>query len=120
MFSTNQRVKRLQSVIEKDGFNQGAHFMLGEEFIREGRFMQAAAKFRRVVELNPDHAQAWMMMGRCYDSAGIPKEAVMAYGTAAYQYERKGLIADAELMRDASAASQQAVADGITPFRDQF
>jgi cytochrome c-type biogenesis protein CcmH/NrfG len=108
MYSSNQRVKRLQSAIERDGFNQGAHFMLGEEYMRENRFMRAAAKFRRVVELNPDHARAWLMMGKCYDAAGVPSEAATAYDTAAYEYERLGLSADAAVAREAGDAARKA------------
>src|SRR5690606_13925168 len=104
MFTSTQRVKRLQSLIEKDGHNQGAHFMLGEEYLREDRFMEAATKFRRVVELNPDHAKAWMMMGRSYDAAGVIKEAVMAYEEAALQFDRQGNPAQAQVMRDAANA----------------
>ncbi len=108
MFSTNHRIKRLQLVIEKDGFNQGAHYMLGEEYMRDNRPMQAAAKFRRVVELNPDHSRAWKMMGRAYDAAGVPKEALDAYETAARQFAHEGLTTDAEAMRSAAAAARQA------------
>lgn len=120
MFSSNQRVKRLQAAVERDGYNQGAHFMLGEEYMRENRFMRAAAKFRRVVELNPEYARAWMMMGRCYDAAGIPSEAITAYDTAAYEFERLGLSNDATQMREAAEAARKVSASGIPPFRQQF
>lgn len=120
MFSTNQRVKRLQAAIERDGYNQGAHFMLGEEYMRENRYMRAAAKFRRVVELNPDYARAWMMMARCYDAAGIPSEAATAYDTASYEFQRQGLDAIAQEMRQAAEAARKVNASGIPPFRQQF
>lgn len=103
MFSTGQRVRRLQALIEKDSSNQGAHFMLGEEYIREARPMMAAAKFRRVVELNPDHAVAWEMMARCYADGKVYKEAAVAYDTAARMLEIKGSDVRAEEMRKAAA-----------------
>ncbi len=109
MFTSTQRVKRLQSLIEKDGFNQGAHFMLGEEYLREGRAMEAAAKFRRVIELNPDHARAWMMMGKAYDAAGVHKEAAAAYKDAARQYEYLQLQAEAEAARVAGENATRAI-----------
>jgi cytochrome c-type biogenesis protein CcmH/NrfG len=120
MYSSNQRVKRLQSAIERDSHNQGAHFMLGEEYMREQRFMRAAAKFRRVVELNPDHARAWMMMGKCYDASGIFTEAATAYDTAAYAYERQALPTDAAAAREAGNAARTQAARGLEPFREQF
>lgn len=107
MFSSTQRVKRLQSLIEKDGFNQGAHFMLGEEYMREGRHMAAAAKFRRVVEINPDHARAWMLMGQAYEGTGVMKEAVIAYEEAALQFENQQKPVDAEAMRAAAAEARK-------------
>lgn len=120
MFSSNQRIKRLQAAIERDSFNQGAHYMLGEEYIREGRYMQAAAKFRRVVELNPDHARAWMMMGRCYDAMRIPSEAATAYDTAAYAFEKLGLSADAATVRKAGDAARNEQEKDREPFREKF
>ncbi len=102
MFSTNQRIKRLQSLIEKDSFNQGAHYMLGEEYLRDNSPMKAAAKFRRVIEMNPDHSRAWKMMAQAYDAAGVRKEALVAYETAARQFDHEGLPADAQAMRAAA------------------
>lgn len=120
MFSSNQRIKRLQSAIERDGFNQAAHFMLGEEYIREGRFMKAAAKFRRVIELNPDHARAWMMMGQCYDNAGIPSEAVTAYDTAAYAFAKQGKGEEAQAARTAADESRRVQEKLVEPYRENF
>ena len=102
VFSTNQRVKRLQSLIEKDGSNQGAHFMLGEEYLRENTPMKAAAKFRRVVELNPDNVAAWKMMGKAYMEAGVPKEAAVAYDNAARMLNILGEATEAETCAQAA------------------
>lgn len=96
MFTRSPKVERLQEVIEADGFNQGGHYLLGEEYLREGRFMNAAAKFRRVVELNPDHGDAWRRMGEAYEKVGVTKEAQRAYVSAARAYERLGKAEEAE------------------------
>lgn len=82
MFTMTPRVERLQELIQADSFNQSAHYLLGQEYLAEGRFMEAAAKFRRVVELNPQHGDGWMQMGAAYEKVGIQKEAVAAYTTA--------------------------------------
>ena len=107
MFSSSQRVKRLQQVIEKDGSNQGAHFMLGEEYLREDAPMKAAAKFRRVIELNPDHAVAWAMMGKAYTAAGVSKEAAVAFDHAARKFDLDGHPNDAEQMRQAAEEARK-------------
>ena len=115
MFSTNMRVKRLQSAIEKDGFNQNAHFMLGEEYMREDRPMKAVAKFRRVVELNPDDARAWKMLGEALETARVWKEAAVAYATAAREFDVKHLPQEAEAMRTAAARAHDRINSAALP-----
>ena len=34
-------------------------FKQGEEIINEGRYKEAEPYFRKVIELHPDHAEAW-------------------------------------------------------------
>jgi len=110
MFSTSPRVERLQELIEADGFNQAAHFLLGEEYLRERRYMNAAAKFRRVVELNPDHAEAWLNMGKAYDQVGVPKEAERAYLSAARAFDRRGEKGTAEQCETLARAASAGIA----------
>lgn len=105
MFTTTPRIERLQSLIEADGFNQSAHYLLGQEYLADGRYMEAAAKFRRVVELNPEHGDAWRMLGTSYEKVGVAKEALAAYGTAATVFRR---LRNAE-----KAAASQIEADRV-------
>ena len=111
MFSTTQRVKRLQALIEKDGSNQGAHYMLGEEYLRENYPMKAAVKFRRVIELNPDHVDAWKMMATSFLAAGVPKEAAVAYDNAARLLTLNGHANEAGAMRDAATQARKTAVD---------
>lgn len=83
--------------------------MLGEEYMREDHPMQAAAKFRRVVEMNPDDARAWKMMAQSYGAASVWKEAVVAYDTAAREFDIKGLSKEANAMRTAAAQARDRV-----------
>ena len=46
MSAMSPRIERLTALIQADSFNQSAHFLLGQEYLREGRFMEAVAKFR--------------------------------------------------------------------------
>ncbi len=69
-------------MIETDGFDQAAHYRLGTEYLRDGRFVEAAAKFRRAVELNPEYLEAWRGLGEAYQAAGVAKEAEAAWRTA--------------------------------------
>lgn len=113
MFSSSQRVKRLQGIIEKDGFNQAAHYMLGEEYLREDRPVSAVNKFRRVVELNPDHGAAWNMMARAYEAAGVSKEAAVAYREAARAFTRAGETDRAAAATQAAEASARAATQAL-------
>lgn len=108
MFSSSPRVDRLQELIEADGFNQGAHFLLGEEYLRTERYMNAAAKFRRVVEINPDHADAWRRMGDAYGLLGIGKEAERAYDSAARAYGLSGQPGEAQACEELARAANPA------------
>ena len=82
MFTSSPRIERLTALVQADSFNQSAHSLLGQEYMREGRYMEAAAKFRRVVELNPESPDGWLMLGDAYEKVQLFKEAESAYGTA--------------------------------------
>ena len=104
MFTTTPRIERLTALVQADSFNQSAHFLLGQEYLHEGRYMEAVAKFRRVVELNPESAEGWFMMGSAYESVQILKEARTAYGTAVTVGTR---LNDAEQISKAKEALQR-------------
>lgn len=102
--SPEARIARLQAQVESDGFNQAAHFALGQAYAEQGRHVEAAAKFRRAVELNPQYASAWKGLGDAYVLAGVPKEARAALATGQDMATRTGDPATAEACRLALAA----------------
>jgi tetratricopeptide (TPR) repeat protein len=66
-------------------------------------------KFRRVVQLNPANARAWDSLGSLYKSAGMYRDAILAYqqaishdGTKSLYYHHLGLVYACE-HRDADA-----------------
>lgn len=73
------RINALNALIASDGFDEMAHFVLGVEYVRTGKWMEAAAKFRRAVELNPDFMSAWRYLGEAYQQAGVYTESVAAF-----------------------------------------
>jgi Flp pilus assembly protein TadD len=81
LFDQSARIRQLQERIEADGFDELAHFQLGEEYGRLGRWREAFAKFRRVIELNPESLEAYLAMGDACEKAGVPKEADAAWRT---------------------------------------
>ena len=74
----SERAKELVQRIQADALDEQAHFLLAHEYLKEGSFLEAAAEFRRCVELNPEFLEAWKGLAQAYRSAGIEKEARLA------------------------------------------
>lgn len=108
MFTMTPRIERLTQMVHADSHNQSAHFLLGQEYLAEGRYMEAAAKFRRVVELNPEYGEAWFMLGQAYEKVGVLKESVSAYTTAVTVFTR--------LDRPEQARQSQAALDSVLQY----
>lgn len=83
-------MERLRERLKRDSLDQLTHYLIGREYMKSGRFMAAAASYRRSIEINPDYAEAWRAMGEAYENAGVDKEAESAYGHAALVAERTG------------------------------
>jgi Tfp pilus assembly protein PilF len=64
--------------IHADALDERAHYELACEYLREGALLQAAAEFRRCVELNPEFVAAWQGLADAYRAAGVEKEARIA------------------------------------------
>jgi uncharacterized protein HemY len=78
------RIARLLQQINRDSYNQAAHMALGREYMTMGRWMEAAAAFRRATELNSQGYEAWQRMGEAYENAGVEKEALSAFRHAVH------------------------------------
>ena len=59
-----------------------AHYNLGNELLRQGRFAEAANHYARTVQLKPDHDQAQNNWGNALAALGRPPEAVVHYEAA--------------------------------------
>lgn len=55
---------------------------LGEQELAGGNLKNAAAAFRRAIELRPAHAPAWNGLGRCFQFAGEAGQAMRCFDTA--------------------------------------
>jgi Flp pilus assembly protein TadD len=94
------RIPQLQNLVYANGSDELAHLMLGRAYYSDGRFMEAGAEFRRVIELNPDLPEAWDRMGDAFQAAGVDKEAGAAYRHGIRAAEKIG-------MRTAALSMQQ-------------
>ena len=87
---TNTRIGQLRARVEADGLDTQAHYALGGEYLALGERMMAVAEFRRCVEIDPQFAAAWRLLGDSYASIGVAKEAASAWGHGAYAAARQG------------------------------
>mgnify|MGYP003693564137 CR=1 FL=1 len=53
-----------------DEAHKDLHFQLGVAFEKQGRFDQAVAEFRRVILLDPKHAEAYNYVGYMHAERG--------------------------------------------------
>jgi len=83
-------IDELERQIARDSDDIRARLLLGREYMRAGRNMEAAALFRRVTELQPDHIIAWRWLGAVYGRARLYKEADAAYHAALYHAKASG------------------------------
>lgn len=51
------------------------HYGLAQEYLKAGRFEEAAAAFQRAVELKPDYAAGYRDQGKALEKAGHFEEA---------------------------------------------
>ena len=62
--------------------NPPAHFVMGWELAREGKYELALPHFRAAVEADPNYAEAQRELGLALSALGKPDEAVAAYQAA--------------------------------------
>jgi superkiller protein 3 len=95
--SENARIAKLQAQVKADGSDERAHYLLGQEYFGQGRYIEAATEFRRTVEINPEYASAWFHLGVACEKAQDYKEALSSYRQA---------VAVAEYAQDAALAGR--------------
>ncbi|MFZ1686310.1 MAG: hypothetical protein WAU70_02745 [Flavobacteriales bacterium] len=77
-------IMALRGILAEDSNNVEAHWQLGLFSMQSGQLDKAVGRFRKVTELAPARAEAWLELGRSYaaiDSLVLAKEALMKYKT---------------------------------------
>ena len=74
--------QELRGVTERDAAQAEAHFYRGEALNRLGRSDEALDVLLRAVELDPDNARAYQVMGMIYDRKRMPELATAMYRKA--------------------------------------
>lgn len=79
-----QGIMAFRGILAEDSNNVEAHWHLGLFSVQSGQMDKAVNRFRKVTELDPARAEAWLELGRSYaaiDSTTLAKEALMKYKT---------------------------------------
>jgi Fe-S cluster biosynthesis and repair protein YggX len=71
-----QRIAQFENMTAADPDNDMAHFSLGNAYLQVGRAAEAATRFQRVIELNPDMSKAYQLAGEAMIEAGWEDKAV--------------------------------------------
>lgn len=91
------RLEDLQKLLEQDPANNRLQYMLGMEYLSQGKPAEAAATLGALVERDPGYVPAYYQAGRACEQAGKEAEA--------REFYRKGIEA-ARRAGDAHAAAE--------------
>lgn len=89
-------------------------FALGKLCLDERHPDKAALHLARAVELDPDYAAAWALLGKAYTAAGEPSSAIEAYRTGILAAERKGELQASRQMRVLLARLEKQTDKGVS------
>lgn len=83
-----------------DGPRDGAllRYSLGNEYLKAGDAIQAAARFREAIERDPKYSAAWKLLGKALSVSGETSDALAAYEQGIAVAEAKGDIQAAKEM----------------------
>lgn len=72
---SESKIDQFLELLELTPEDELVHYGLAQEYMKMGRYDEAALSLRRVVELKPDYAAAYRELGKALEKAGHPKEA---------------------------------------------
>ena len=73
-----QRIEQFRKMTEADPKNEIGHFSLGREYLEAGEYAAAVQSLRRTVELNPNIAKAYQLIGSALLKQNKRDEAITA------------------------------------------
>jgi tetratricopeptide (TPR) repeat protein len=99
------RLQMLRDLLEQDPNNQLARYGLGMEYSVKGDVESAVAEFRKLVEINPDYANAYFMAAQTLAKAKRTDEAK--------QLLRQGITAAARTGNNHAQSEMQSFLDEL-------
>src|SRR5438876_1171907 len=75
MSPLQERIAQFRKMANDDPDNELGHFRLGQLLMEAGEYEQAAASFRRTLELSPAFSKVYQLLGACLIKMGKKDEA---------------------------------------------
>ena len=76
MADLNARIEQFKKMAEADPSNELGHFSLGRAYAEAGQHKDAVASFERAIEINPNIAKAYQLMGASLLADGLRDPAI--------------------------------------------
>ena len=84
------RLEQFKELAEADPDDPVVHYGLGSEHLKLGEFAEAAAAFRKTIELQPDYSAAYRELGKALEKSNRREEAREIYRQGKEVATRKG------------------------------
>ena len=88
----NQTIRENQQRIETDPNDAEAHFLLGVEYDRLGKYQQAIGAFKEVLRVNPKSAEAYFNLALLYNQTNEGREAIRNITLAGNLFSQKNQV----------------------------
>jgi len=129
MNQLEERIAQFRKMAHDDPDNELGHFRLGQLLMEAGQFSDAAASFRRTLELSPQFSKVYQLLGTCLEKQSQRDEAVKTWREGFAVADERGdniprdemakLLVEAGEPAPASKKTQGSTAGGGTGFRCQ-
>jgi Fe-S cluster biosynthesis and repair protein YggX len=76
MSQLTDRIAQFRKMASDDPDNELGHYRLGQLLLEAGSLDEAAASFRRTLELSPQFSKVYQLLGDCLVKQGKPEDAI--------------------------------------------
>src|SRR5437667_2266748 len=90
MSQLQERIAQFRKMANDDPDNELGHFRLGQLLMEAGQFAEAAASFRRTLELSPEFSKVFQLLGSCLIQEGQRDEAIKVLKDGFAVADRRG------------------------------
>jgi Fe-S cluster biosynthesis and repair protein YggX len=113
MAETNARIEQFRKMAQADPDNEVGHFSLGRAYLEAGMAQEAAASFRRVIELNPQLSKVYQLLATALVKLDQKAEAVAQLQRGVRMADERGEFAP----RNEMAEMLRAMGAEVPPFK---